>query len=180
MWPFVRRNRLAPVEGLHDSTAALARERILFTDFGVIDNLEGRFELVALHMALVLRRLSQLPPPAHEMAQDLIDLTFRRFDEALREIGVGDLSVPKRMKTLAKAFYGRAATYDAALGDGDRRELAEALRRNVFDGGEGNAEALASRVEGIVAYLSDLDLDALWTKGLNGFALTDVAIGRSR
>jgi cytochrome b pre-mRNA-processing protein 3 len=180
MWPFVRRNRLAPVERLHDSIAALARDRALFTDLGVADSFEGRFELLTLHLALVLRRLSQLPQPADEMAQDLADLAFRHLDDALREIGVGDLGVPRRMKTLAKAFYGRAAAYDAALSSKDRKGLVEALRRNVFDGKAGDADALATRVETIEGELSELSLDALLAGALDTLDRLATATGGSR
>ncbi len=180
MWPFVRRNRLAPVERLHDSIAALSRERVLFTDFGVADTFEGRFELLALHLALVLRRLSQLPAPAADMAQELTDLAFHRLDQGLREIGIGDMGVPKRMKTLAKAFYGRAAAYDAALACGDRASLVGSLRRNVLDGGKGDADRLASRVEAIERQLAGLDLDAMLERGLNGIDAREGAMGGPR
>jgi cytochrome b pre-mRNA-processing protein 3 len=133
----------------------------LFTTIGVADSFEGRFELLTLHLALVLRRLSQLPSPAEDMAQDLTDLFFQHLDDALREVGIGDVGVPRRMKILAKAFYGRAAAYDAALSDKDGGRLVEALRRNVFDGKEGDAERLATRVVAVERRLSGLSLDAL-------------------
>ncbi|MBV8184933.1 MAG: ubiquinol-cytochrome C chaperone [Hyphomicrobiales bacterium] len=159
MWPFVRRNRLAPIERLHDSVAALARDPILFTRHGVADTFEGRFELLTLHLALVLRRLGTLPAPAADAAQDLTDLAFRRLDQGLREIGIGDVAVPRRMKSLARAFYGRASAYHAALESSNSRLLAETLRRNVFAGGEGDADGLALRVATIERTLVGLDLD---------------------
>jgi cytochrome b pre-mRNA-processing protein 3 len=180
MWPFVRRNRLAPVERLYDSIAASSRDRHLFTDFGVADTFEGRFELLALHLTLALRRLSQLPPPAANVAQDLTDFAFLRLDQALREIGIGDLGVPKRMKTLAKAFYGRAAAYEAALADKNHAKLVETLRRNVFAGGAGDAGGLATRVEAMEARLSRLDLDALMTTGVREDGGSLAAVGGSR
>jgi cytochrome b pre-mRNA-processing protein 3 len=161
MWPFVRRNRLAPIERLHDGIAALARDPVLFTRHGIADTFEGRFELLALHLALVLRRLAMLPAPAADVAQDLTDVAFRRLDQGLREIGIGDVAVPRRMKTLAKAFYGRASAYHAALDSSDPKFLAEALRRNVFAGGEGDAEGLASAVTRTARQLEALDLEAI-------------------
>jgi cytochrome b pre-mRNA-processing protein 3 len=178
MWPFVRRNRLAPVELLHDSIAALSRNRALFADYGVADTFEGRFELLTLHLSLVLRRLAELPAPAADMAQELTDLAFRRLDQGLREIGIGDLGVPKRMKGLAKAFYGRAAAYHAALASGDRGELVEALRRNVFDAGAGNADGLASWVARVERRLASLDLDAMLD--LHGLEPGEDAMGELR
>jgi cytochrome b pre-mRNA-processing protein 3 len=161
MWPFVRRNRLAPVERVHDWIAALARRPILFTDYGVADSFEGRFELLTVHLALVLRRLAELPAPAADMAQELTDLAFRRLDQGLREIGIGDIAVPRRMKGLAKAFYGRAGVYHQAFAGGGHEGLVEALRRNVFAGGKGDAEGLAYWLEGIERRLASFDLDAL-------------------
>jgi cytochrome b pre-mRNA-processing protein 3 len=167
MWPFVRRNRLAPVERVYDSIAALSRRRVLFTDYGVADTFEGRFELLTLHLALILRRLAELPAPAADMAQDLTDLAFRRLDQGLREIGIGDVGVPRRMKGLAKAFYGRARVYHAAFAGGDHALLVAALRRNVFGGDAGDAESLALRTERIERSLANLDLDAILVTGLD-------------
>lgn len=161
MWPFVRRNRLQPIERLHDSIAALSRDPGLFTRHGIADTFEGRFELLALHLALVLRRLAELPAPAADVAQDLTDLAFRRLDQGLREIGIGDVAVPRRMKALARAFYGRASAYHKALDSQDLKIMAEALRRNVFAGGEGDAEGLAFRVSKTAQRLEALDLDAI-------------------
>jgi cytochrome b pre-mRNA-processing protein 3 len=167
MWPFVRRDRLAPVERLHDSITALARRPDLFTRYGVSDTFEGRFELLALHLALVLRRLAALPEPAGDVAQDLTDFAFRRLDQGLREIGVGDIGVPKRMKGLARAFYGRANAYHAAFASADHALLTDALRRNVFAGGPGDADGLAIRVEEIERRLARVDLDAMLSAGLD-------------
>jgi cytochrome b pre-mRNA-processing protein 3 len=114
------------------------------------------------------------------MAQELTDLAFHRLDQGLREIGIGDMGVPKRMKTLAKAFYGRAAAYDTALACGDRARLVEALRRNVLDGGKGDADRLASRVEAIERQLAGLDLDAMLERGLNGIDAREAAMGGPR
>jgi cytochrome b pre-mRNA-processing protein 3 len=149
----------------------------LFTDIGVADSFEGRFELLTLHMGLVLRRLSRLPPPSGDMAQDLTDLFFRHLDEALREVGVGDLGVPKRMKILAKAFYGRAAAYDKALADKDVGQLVETLRRNVLDGNDGDAEGLAARVVTIERHLAELSLDALLAGALEKLNRDKIATG---
>jgi cytochrome b pre-mRNA-processing protein 3 len=173
MWPFLKRNRLAPVERVHDSIAALSRRPILFTNYGVADSFEGRFELLTLHLALVLRRLAELPEPGAEVAQDLTDLAFRRLDQGLREIGVGDIGVPRRMKGLAKAFYGRASAYHGAFASRDHAQLVDALRRNVFGEGAGDAEGLAFRIEMIERRLASLDLDAMLAAGLDDLVSND-------
>src|SRR5579872_5750434 len=96
------------VARLHGDIVAAARDPVLFTDYGIADTVDGRFESLVLHAALVLRRLETLPAPAPEVAQDLADLLFRHFDIALREIGMSDTRVPREMKALAEAFFGRA------------------------------------------------------------------------
>ena len=135
------------IDRLHGEIVAAARDPVLFTQYGVADDLDGRFESVALHAALVLRRLNLLPPPGPQIAQDLADAVFQHFDIALREMGVGDISVPKRMKTLAEAFLGRAAAYDRALAAG-HAALCAALSRNVY-AGRSDASRLARYVEAL-------------------------------
>ena len=91
-----------------------SRNPALFGEGRVADTLDGRFELVALHASLALIRLREAPD-AEALAQAFVNALFRRLDSGLREEGVGDLAVPKRMQRLASAFYGRADAYAAAL-----------------------------------------------------------------
>src|SRR5690606_27298163 len=91
----------------------------------------GRFEMVALHMLLVQRRLRGEAGAAPDIAQVLTDDFFVDLDHSLRELGIGDLGVPKRMKRLARMFYGRTRAYGDALDAGDPAALAAALARNV-------------------------------------------------
>ncbi len=121
------------VEGLHDEVMTAARHPAFYTEYVVADTFEGRFELMILLGGLALRRLNDAEEPGPFVAQDLVDTIFVRLDAALREIGVGDLAVPRRIKTLAGAFLGRSAAYDAALRQGDGA-LAEAVSRNIFNG----------------------------------------------
>ncbi|MEE7493935.1 ubiquinol-cytochrome C chaperone family protein [Methylobacterium oryzae] len=156
--------RRRAVEGLHLVLSQAARRPGLYTDLGVPDTVEGRFESLCLHAILVLRRLNRLPPPAAEVAQDLVNSVFTQLDAALRELGVGDMGVSKRMKKLGAAFYGRAEGYDAALAAGDAAALEAALVRNVL-GGAGDGRGLAAYVQAADAALAGADLDGLLGAG---------------
>jgi cytochrome b pre-mRNA-processing protein 3 len=154
------------VATLYERVATASRNPGLYTRLGVPDTLEGRFEALSLHMILALRALRKLPEPAGEIAKDLTDALFRDLDSSLREMGVGDTVVPKRMKKLASAFYGRAHAYDAVLDAGDEAGLAEALGRNV-QGGDDPAHALARYVLAADRHIQRSDLDTILDKGID-------------
>lgn len=165
---FFRRaeSRRRLIAGLHLRIDRAAREPGLFRILCVPDTVEGRFEVVCLHVYLVLRRLRLLPPPAPDVAQDLVNAVFAQFDASLRELGVGDVGVPKRMKKLGAAFYGRASGYDAALDAGSRSDLALALGRNVLGEADGHrAGPLAEYVVAADSALSKLSLDDILAAG---------------
>jgi cytochrome b pre-mRNA-processing protein 3 len=113
--------------------------------FGVPDTLDGRFDLVGLHAFLLIHKLRVLPAPGPALAQAVFDAMFADMDLNLREMGVGDLSVGKRVRAMWEAFHGRALAYEAPLAAGDREALAAALARNVWrgDAGEGAPARLA-------------------------------------
>ena len=140
---FRRSDNRAVIEGLYAAVVSASRQPVLFTSLGMSDTFEGRFDCLTLHAALVLRRLNVLEVPGPEMAQDLIDAVFRHFDRTLREMGVGDTTVPKRMKKLAEAFLGRSSAYDEALRSGEGA-VAAALKRNIFSA-EGEMATDAAR-----------------------------------
>jgi cytochrome b pre-mRNA-processing protein 3 len=142
------------IDRIHGEIVAAARDRVLFADYGIEDTLDGRFEILVVHGAAVLHRLQGLPPPGPDLAQDIADVLFRHFDIALREMGVGDTSVPKRMKTIAEAFLGRAKAYREAAG---AAALAAALSRNVY-AGKSDAKRLARYVAQLDAALARLEL----------------------
>ena len=145
---------------LNDNIVAAVRQPAFFLEGGVADTFNGRFELLVLHAALAVRRLRALPDPGAAVAQDLVDTVFRNLDPALRELGVGDMAVPKRMKRLAEGFVGRSVAYEAALDQAGDRMLADTLSRNVFAGTR-LADDLAAYVRAVAAVLDGLDLDAL-------------------
>ncbi|MCX8504392.1 MAG: ubiquinol-cytochrome C chaperone [Beijerinckiaceae bacterium] len=144
-----RRKNRDVIERLYKAVVEQSRSVTFYQTIGVPDTLEGRFELLTLHMTLISRRLKALPSPGPDMSQDLVDLTFAQFETALREIGVGDISIPKRMKVMASAYLGRASAYDEALRKNEAGLLAEALARNLF----GNAEKPSNAVEKVTNYV---------------------------
>ena len=156
--------RRRAVEGLHAAISAAARRPGLYTRLAVPDTVEGRFEALCLHVILVLRRLNRLPAPAADVAQDLVNAVFAQLDASLRELGVGDMGVGKRMKKLGAAFYGRATGYDAALDAGDGAALAVVLARNVL-GGAGDAVGLTAYVLAADGALAEVNLDGLLGAG---------------
>ncbi|MBI1341072.1 ubiquinol-cytochrome C chaperone [bacterium] len=107
----------------------------LYGEGAMRDTFGGRFEMTALHGVLVMRRLRKIGPVGEELSQETFNAMFNGFDDALREIGTGDLSVGRKMRKMGEAFYGRAKAYDAALADesginaGDEA-LVDAIRRN--------------------------------------------------
>lgn len=126
---------------LYDSIVAAARQEHFYSQWNVPDTPLGRFEMVSLHMFLFQHRMRGDAGPSRDIAQVLIDDFFQDVDHSLRELGIGDLGVPKRMKKLARMYYGRTAAYADALGHGDRDALAAALARNVRPESENWPEA---------------------------------------
>ena len=165
--------RTDAIDTLYRRVNEASRAPGLYEALGVPDTVEGRFEALCLHAILVLRSLGRLPAPAADVAQDLVNAVFLHLDASLRESGIGDMGVPKRMKKLGAAFYGRAGHYDAALDAGDEAALATALARNVL-GGDAAADAapLARYVAASDAELARLDLAALIATGPR-FAVPD-------
>jgi cytochrome b pre-mRNA-processing protein 3 len=145
-----------------------ARQPTLYSAGGVSDTLDGRFDLIVLHVVLLVRRLRACGEAGRPLSQALFDVMFDDMDQSLREMGVGDLRVGKRVKQMARAFYGRAEAYDRAfdLPPGERRRtaIAEALARNIYNGGtppEDRLRGMALYVEAIITELDEQDQAAL-------------------
>ena len=141
IWPFRRHKGAQTAQKLLAAVVAASREAQFYGPGRVPDTLEGRFELLTLHAALALVRL-RTAPETGALAQNFTDRLFRHIDSGLREAGVGDLSVPKRMRRLAGDFYGRLEAYAGALAAPEA--LAEVIGRNVL--GDGRDSAFAARL----------------------------------
>jgi len=138
---FRRTPRDDSIARLYGTIVAQARAPAFYQLYGVPDTVNGRLEMIMLHTVLFLRRLEGEAGPIRQFGQSLFDQFCRDMDDNMREMGVGDLAVPRRMRRVGEAFYGRQAAYRTALdAPGDDR-LAAVLQRNVFAGGTHRAEA---------------------------------------
>ena len=117
---------------LYANIVSQARTEIFYSVFGVPDTLNGRFDMITLHMFIVLRRLKDLGEDGVKLSQSLFDIMFADMDRNLREMGVGDLSVGKKVKALATAFYGRIKAYDIGIDGLNHESLMHSLERNLF------------------------------------------------
>jgi len=154
---------------LYARVVAQAREPGLYLDLGAPDTVEGRFELYSLHVYLLLERLKGQGPQAAETAQALFDTYLSGLDNALRELGVGDTVVGKRMRKLGEAFYGRIQSAEAALAAlPDRTALEALLARTVY------AAADQAKAPALAAYMID-QRETLAGQPLEAIVAGDVA-----
>jgi cytochrome b pre-mRNA-processing protein 3 len=161
LWPFNHFSKShAPlrstIEAIYGMIVTQAREPSFYRDLGVSDTVNGRFDLLLLHLWMVLRRFRSMAG-ARDASQALFDRFCDDMDANLREMGVGDLTVPKRMQAFGEAFYGRAAAYDVAF-DAGGEAPAEALCKNILNGKDmENARQLATYAQTVMVHLGDLD-----------------------
>jgi len=159
---------------LYGTIVAQARLPAFYQTFGVPDTVNGRLEMILMHVVLLLRRLHGEPEPAgvgrplvRPLGQAIFDLFCQDMDANLREMGVGDLAVPREMRRIGEAFYGRQTAYMTALDCDDSPALVEVLTRNVLDGQAG-ANKLAAYVQAAVRALAAQDMTQL-RQGRVGF-----------
>jgi cytochrome b pre-mRNA-processing protein 3 len=166
-WLFGRA-KIDPSEALYAAIVAAARQEKFHADWGVPDTMDGRFDMLALHMFLVLDRLRAFGEEAKDLSQALTDRFFAEMDAALRQVGVGDLSVGKKVRKMAEAFYGRVSVYTAAL-EKDDGKLREALARNIYAGVDSSrSDVLAKWTRNARKILANQDFSA-FAKGLVRF-----------
>ncbi len=131
------------VDRQYAALTSAARLPLFYTDMDVPDTVMGRFEMLSIVMILFFRRTTASATSGQELAQEIVDAFFQDIDHSIRELGVGDQSVPKRMKKLAGMFFGRAEAYGAALAARDEALLAAALVRNIHPQEEAPPSMLA-------------------------------------
>ena len=121
-----------PAERLYQSILQASRQPNLYTEFEVHDHLDSRFDMLCLHISLLMGRIRMLPEDVHKpLNQELFDRFFADMDFTLREMGVGDLGVGKRVRKMSEAFMGRLMAYTESLERNDKMELALVLARNI-------------------------------------------------
>lgn len=145
---FRRDGVAAAARALYATAVARAREPVFYTDFGAPDTVDGRFELVAIHVFQLVRRLNRQDVADARLAQLLFDHMFDDMDINLREMGVGDPSIGKKIRRMAQGFHGRASAYEAGLKSEDGR-LEDALRRNLY----GTTEPMPRQLQAMAAYV---------------------------
>jgi cytochrome b pre-mRNA-processing protein 3 len=151
IFPRFRRNaRSDTISTLYGMIVAQARLPCFYRDYAVADTVNGRFDLIVLHLALVLDRLAR-DPALQTLGQGIFDRFCQDMDHNLREMGIGDLKMPKQMRRLGEAYYGRAQAYRTAWAAKDNRALVETLERNIY-GGTPSAAATAPR---LAAYMRE-------------------------
>lgn len=142
--PLFRRGaRPDTISALYGTIVAQARLPCFYQDYSVPDTVNGRFDLIVLHLTLVLDRLIA-DVALRDSGQGLFDRFCADMDDNLREMGIGDLAVPKKMRAFGEAFYGRAAAYREAMVGNDPQALALVLERNVY--GSIGADTAAARL----------------------------------
>jgi cytochrome b pre-mRNA-processing protein 3 len=158
IFPRFGRERRDPdtISALYGMIVAQARLPCLYRDYAVADTVNGRFDLIVLHLALVLDRLAP-ESGLKRLGQGLFDRFCQDMDDNLREIGVGDLKVPQEMRRIGEAFYGRARAYRAALATADENQaLDEAVARNIYGGSPASPAAVGRMAHYIRAAARDL------------------------
>jgi len=168
--PFRSSNdRHKPVlDALYGTIMAQSRDPYFYTELKVPDTVDGRFDLLVMHCYLVVARLRDGDASDQELSQHLFDHMFRDMDHALRELGVGDMGIGKRIQKMASKFYGRGEAYDDALGAGDDGALRDAIGRNVFAATEPPEPAVTH----LAAYLKTAKAH------MTGQSLNDIRAGR--
>lgn len=142
---FKRQTQDRHVQALYALAVDQARQPDFYTRLGVADRIDARFELYTLHVLLLFVRLKQGGERGADLSQKLFDAYVSALDNVLRELGVGDVSVGKKMRKLGEALYGRMSAYEKALRAGDHEGLQASIARNVFESEDAAAGAALAR-----------------------------------
>src|SRR5262245_54338221 len=151
--PYRRPAQNAIFTALYGTIVAQGRCPSFYRGYGVPDTVAGRLDMIVLHLVLFLERLKVEGPETQPLGQGVFDEFCRDIDANLREMGVGDLAVPKQMRRIGETFYGRAAAYRRAFAEGDAA-LVDALTRMIYGETPNGATRLAAYVREAMRQLS--------------------------
>ena len=146
---FKLRKHSGVAHALYSAILIQARLPVFYTNFGVQDTVDGRFDMIVLHAHILFNCLKEGAAEDQDISQAVFDLMFADMDQNLRELGVGDTGVSIRVKAMAEAFYGRATAYADGLREDDDTILIAALKRNLYRNSKANDE----QIEGIAKYV---------------------------
>lgn len=131
---FRKRTAPEPVFAVYNAIVAQSRQPVLYAQWAVPDTVTGRFDMISLHMALLFRHLRSRAGAEHDFAQAVFDLFFKDMDRSLRELGVTDIGVPKKIEKMGTLFFGLLAAINEAMDSNDADTLAAVLNRNIYSG----------------------------------------------
>lgn len=145
---------------LHEAVILASREPVLYTDAGVPDTVEGRLDCIALHAFLLFRRMIE-QPGWDDLGAELSTEIVADFDRSLREMGIGDMSIGKKVKKTSQVFFHRFDAYWGAVSDAEGAEPLETLLpRTIFQGNdvsEAEVARMIAYIEGQHAFLTELN-----------------------
>lgn len=164
---FKKKPNEAAIRQVYASIVAQSRQKFFYADWDIADTVTGRFDMISLHLCLVFRRLKTSADSDREFSQSLFDLFFQDMDHSLRELGTGDIAIPKRIQKMGELFYGLLASLSNALdagGDGNHEALRQALVRNIYGGEEPDSvESMALYVEQLEQHLNSQETMTILT-----------------
>ncbi|NWG23586.1 MAG: ubiquinol-cytochrome C chaperone [Pseudorhodoplanes sp.] len=143
---FARPTPASTLRALYGAIVAQARNPVFYRSYRVPDTVDGRFDMIVLHLSLFLHRTESGDDRLRRLGQGVFDLFCAEMDGHMRETGVGDLAVPKRMQAVVEGFYGRHRAYGAGLAANEGTGLAAAIARNVYGRPEGGPDLPAGRL----------------------------------
>jgi cytochrome b pre-mRNA-processing protein 3 len=153
------------VQAIYVAIVNQSRQEEFYLNFEVADTVEGRFDMILLHAFVVMRKLKADGDKTATFAQAIYDLMFADMDQNLREMGIGDMGLAKRVPRMAEAFYGRIEAYEAGLtADDDDATLKAALDRNLYRKTLASDESLSVMAQYLrqeAKNLENQDIDAL-------------------
>jgi cytochrome b pre-mRNA-processing protein 3 len=164
-WFAGRAARKEAAEKIYDAIVAQSRNAAFYLKCGVPDTLSGRFDMLVIHMFVVLQILKLGGREGQLLAQEIVEAFIREMDTIVRDLGVSDRNVPKEVRKIAQLFYGQLLAYSTALQRNDTKGLANEVWKS-FQSGEGSnaqiaADAISAYMRGAIKNIQEMPLNML-------------------